>query len=528
MLNLAALLENSTREHPDKTAVVFGPTRLTFKQLDEQACQVANGLEAAGIRRGEKVAITCPNLPWFPIAYYGILKMGGVVVPLNVLLKSREIEYHLTDSDAAAYLCFEGSEALPAAEESRAAFNEAGLCRRFWLMRKEPHGDSPIQDSETWAELIQDQPTTFDTVQTRADDTCVILYTSGTTGRPKGAELTNSNMVMNAMVSRDITGGTQDDVTLVVLPLFHSFGQTCQMNAGILMGATVVLAPRFEPGEVLRLFEDEGVSFFAGVPTMYWELLNYPEADKFDLDKIASTLRATNSGGAAMPVEVMRQFEQKFGVTVLEGFGLSETAPVATCNRLDKLRKPGSIGLPVWGIELRIVDEKMNDMPVGEPGEIVIRGHNIMKGYYNKPEATEEAFRGGWFHTGDIGKTDEDGYFYVVGRLKDMIIRNGFNVYPRELEEVLITHPDISLVAVIGVPDEKCGEEIKAFVMLKTGATLTSDEIIAWSKKEMAAYKYPRLVEFRPSLPLGATGKILKTELRKQEAERMAASQARA
>jgi long-chain acyl-CoA synthetase len=247
---------------------------------------------------------------------------------------------------------------------------------------------------------------------------------------------------------------------------------------------------------------------------MYWDLLHNADPDKYDIAKIGAHLRLGVSGGAAMPVELLRQFEEKFKVTILEGYGLSETSPTATFNRMDRPRKVGSIGLPVWGIEMRVVDKDMNDVPNGEPGEIVIRGHNVMKGYYQNPSANEEAFRGGWFHTGDIGKKDDDGFYYVVDRSKDMIIRGGFNVYPREVEETLMAHPKISLAAVVGIPHEEYGEEVMAYVVPRDGAQVTAEEIIAWSRKEMAGFKYPRYVEIRTSLPLGATGKILKSELR--------------
>jgi long-chain acyl-CoA synthetase len=262
------------------------------------------------------------------------------------------------------------------------------------------------------------------------------------------------------------------------------------------------------------LMEEENITIFCGVPTMYWALLHYPRADQYDLQKIARTLRLAVSGGAAMPVEVMLAFNEKFNVKILEGYGLSETSPIATFTRLDREARPGSIGLPVWGVQVRLVDADDRDVATGEVGEIAIRGHNVMKGYYKRPDATAEAMRHGWFHTGDIGRRDEDGYLYIVDRVKDMIIRGGFNVYPREIEEVLMTHPAVSLAAVIGVPHERHGEEVKAFVILKGGATITEVELVAWSKQNMADYKYPRLIEFRTELPMTATGKVLKSELR--------------
>jgi len=515
MLNLATLLEESARQYPDKTAVVFDQIRLTYAQVNAMANQLANGLVQAGIRKGDRICVCCPNLPYFPIMVFGILKAGAVVVPLNVLLKRREFAYHLSDSESTGFICFQGTAQLPVLDEAYAGWQDAQTCPNLWVIPTVPGADSPIAGAPTFMDLLHNQPPTFDTVATRPDDTCLIIYTSGTTGRPKGAELTHSNMTINPMITALMGKSTADDVLLVVLPLFHSFGFSCQMLAGIYGGATLILQPRFDPAAVLRSFQDEGVTLFSGVPTMYWDLLTYPDLNKFDIEKIAKSLRLCNSGGAAMPVEVMKRFEEKFNVTILEGYGLSETSPVASFNQLDKPRKPGSIGLPVWGVEMKIVDHEMNEMPVGKTGEIVIRGHNIMKGYYKRDEANDEAFRGGWFHSGDVGYKDEDGYFYIVDRVKDMIIRGGFNVYPREVEEVLMTHPDISLAAVIGIPHEEYGEEVVAYVIPQLGSAITESDVIAWAKKEMAAYKYPRHIEIVKSLPLGPTGKILKTELRK-------------
>ena len=516
MLNLATLLEHTASEKPEATAVIFNDMTFTYGQVNAMANQIANGLIGLGIEKGDKVALGCPNLPYFPIVYYGILKAGAVVVPLNVLLKPREIAYHLQDSDSKAYFCFEGTEQLPMGQMGYAAFQEVAECEHFFMMTANPAGPSPIEGTKTMGMLMHNQPPTFDSVQSMADDTAVILYTSGTTGRPKGAELSHSNMIMNARLSDNMYGPADSDVSLVVLPLFHSFGQTVQMNAGFYNGAALTLLPRFDPDAALAIMERDNVSIFAGVPTMYWALLNHPDADKYDLEKIAKNLRLAASGGSAMPVEVMKAFEEKFKVSILEGYGLSETSPVATFNRMDRVRKPGSVGVPVWGVQVRIVDELDKEVAVGELGEIVIRGHNIMKGYYGKPKETAEAFRSGWFHSGDIGRMDEDGYIYIVDRVKDMIIRGGFNVYPREVEEVLMSHPAVSLAAVIGVPDNQYGEEVKAFVVPQAGADISPDEIVAWSKENMAGYKYPRTVELRDTLPMNATGKILKTELRSQ------------
>src|SRR5437660_8152143 len=514
MLNLAMFLEDSAREVPERTAIVCEGTRLSYAQLNASANQVAHGLARAGISKGDKVALSCQDVPSFVIAYYGILKAGAAVLPLNVLLKTREIAYHLADGDAQAYFCQEGSPELPIGQMGYAAFQEVESCQHFFLMTTDPYAPSSIPGATTLNMLMRDQPTTFETVATSPEDTAVILYTSGTTGKPKGAELTHLNMLLNARLSDTMYPRADDDVHLVTLPLFHSFGQTVQLNSGLYNRATLVMLPRFTPDTALRLMDQENVTFFAGVPTMYWAMLNYPGANNYDLEKIARNLRICISGGSAMPVEVMRAFEEKFKVKILEGYGLSETSPVATFNRLDRPNKPGSIGLPVWGVSVRIVDWNDNDVGTNEVGEIVIRGHNVMKGYYRRPEATAQAFRNGWFHTGDVGRRDEEGYIYIVDRVKDMIIRGGFNVYPREIEEVLMTHPAVSLAAVVGVAHERHGEEVKAYVILKVEATVSESELISWSKANMADYKYPRVIEFRAALPMNATGKVLKSELR--------------
>ncbi len=346
---------------------------------------------------------------------------------------------------------------------------------------------------------------------TLPSDTAVILYTSGTTGKPKGAELTHSNLLINcAVVVPKLMPLGPDDVFLATLPLFHSFGQTCIQNASIALGATFTLLPRFDPEQALGIMARDRVTLFAGVPTMYFALLHH----RSDRDHDLSSLRFCMAGGAPMPVEVMKAFEAKHPVRILEGYGLSETSPVASFNVLDRPRKPGSIGYPVWGVEMAILDDADAPVADGERGEICIRGHNIMKGYLKRPDATKEALRGGWFHSGDIGVRDADGSYAIVDRLKDMIIRGGFNVYPREIEEVLYAHEGIAEAAVLGVPHERHGEEVKAVVVLAPGHSLSAESLIAWCKERLAAYKYPRIVEFSEELPKGPTGKILKRELR--------------
>ncbi len=521
MLNLGKFVREHATYNPERTAMRMAEKSYSYGQLEALSNQLANYLAAQGIGRGDKVALSCPNLPYFPIVYYGVLKAGAAVAPLNVLLKPREIAYHLNDCDAKAYFVFEGTAELPMAQAGKAGFDEALACEHFVVMTADPAQLGPIEGAMTLGKIFATQPSSCDLVATEPSDTAVILYTSGTTGQPKGAELTHFNMVMNAIGSSQLiySPGThmKDHVFMTVLPLFHSFGQTVGMNNMFYGGGQITMLPRFDAKQVIDLMQAHKVTIFAGVPTMYWALLGEAKDLPTEAFKaLKSKLQFCLSGGAAMPVELLRNFEAAFDVPIMEGYGLSETSPVASFNHRDRERKVGSIGQSIWGVEMKVVDQDDQGMPVGEPGEIVIRGHNVMKGYYKRPEATAEAIRGGWFHSGDVGVMDEEGYFFIVDRLKDMIIRGGFNVYPREIEEVLMTHPAISLAAVVGVPNEEHGEEIHAFVVLKENESTTSQEIISWSKEQMAAYKYPRVVHLSQSLPMNATGKILRRELREQ------------
>jgi long-chain acyl-CoA synthetase len=519
-LNLASIVTHHARLAPDKEAIIFNDIRMTYGQLDAMSNKVANALTEMGVGHGDKVALNCPNLPYFPIVYYGILKAGAVVVPTCVLFTAREIVYQLKDSDAKAIFAFEGTDELPTGASSKEAFDEVDSCEHLVILTKEPAGSSPFPEHKSLGQLIFSQPDTFAIYPTAPSDTCAILYTSGTTGQPKGAELTHLNIHSNVTTTHmihlpmlDFTDGRQKTV-LITLPLFHTTGQTVQMNTNVYGGNRVVLLPRFEPKATLDIMVKEKVNFWVGVPTMYWALLKYVEETGYDISHIADNMKVCTSGGAPMPVEVMKAFQEKFNVRVMEGYGLSETSPLATFNHFEKPSKPGTVGQAIFGVEVKCVDENDNEVPRGERGEVVIRGTNVMKGYYKRPEATTEAFRGGWFHSGDIGIMDEEGYLSIVDRTKDMILRGGYNIYPRELEEVIITHPDISLVAVLGVKDDRLGEEVKAYIVLNKGAELTEEAFIEWCKTQIAANKYPRHVEFRDSLPIGNTGKISKLLLR--------------
>lgn len=509
MLNLSIVLEDSARRFPDRDALVLGDRRLTYAEVDATANRVANLLVGRGIRPGDRVLVLCPNLPDFVAVYFGILKTGAVVVPVNTLLKARELEYHLRDSGAVAFFCFAGTPDLHSGDEGRAAFDAVPECRDLFVI------GNPADPAEQLGTHIAEQPADSPGVLSPETEVAVILYTSGTTGQPKGAQLSHSNLLLNAMASMrllDVTTTTHD-THLLALPLFHSFGSTVQMNAGFAAGATLVLMPRFDPKTALQLMLANDVTVFAGVPTMYWALLNALD-ETIDVERLRATLRMAVSGGSALPVQILADFQTRFGIGILEGYGLSETSPVATFNQPGRPNKAGSIGEPVWGVEVALIDPDWNEIDgIDTVGEIAVRGHNVMVGYLNKPEATAEVMRDGWFRTGDLGTRDADGLYYIVDRAKDMIIRGGLNVYPREVEEVLITHPEVSLVAVIGVPDDESGEEIKAVVVRAAGSTMAEADLVAWSKEAMAAYKYPRIVQFVDAMPMTSTGKILKREL---------------
>jgi long-chain acyl-CoA synthetase len=492
MADLNSVFAEAAARYAERPAVRMDGLVLSYSQLRDAAYRMASLLSSTGIAPGDRVAIMLPNVPAFPVAFYGALAAGAIVVPMNPLLKSREITYYLGDSGAKALLVWHtaaGEAALGAAANGVSVLkidepDAAGLLT----------GLAPVPAG----------------VERAGDDDAVILYTSGTTGVPKGAELTHAGLTRNAsLTARNLLNATPDDVVMGCLPLFHVFGLTCALNATIAVGASLTLLPRFDPARALEIVGRDRVTIFEGVPTMYAAMLH----DRAGAQADASSLRVCVSGGAAMPAEVMRGFEQAFGCMILEGYGLSETSPVASFNHPDRVRKPGSIGTPIQGVEMRVVDNEGAELPVGQIGEIVIRGHNVMKGYWCNPGATAETITGGWLKTGDLARVDEDGYFYIVDRKKDLIIRGGFNVYPREIEEVLYEHPAVAEAAVIGIPDEHLGEEIGAAVKLRPGATATTGELRAFVKDRIAPYKYPRYVWIEPDLPKGPTGKILRREV---------------
>ncbi|MEU2672270.1 long-chain fatty acid--CoA ligase [Streptomyces sp. NPDC007164] len=490
-LSVATVLGESARKHPDRVAVIDSGNRISYRELWAGALRCAGALRASGVRPGDRVAVLLPNSADFLYVYYGALAAGASVVPVHGLLVAEEVAYVLRHSGSVALIS--GGPMWPVAEEGARAAGVRAVCGL-------PEGGEPLTAPEPAA----------------PEDVAVILYTSGTTGRPKGALLTHLNIVLNASVSaHDLLRLDCDDVVLGCLPLFHSYGQTCAMNATLRAGATLVLMPRFSGAGALELLTAEGVSIFMGVPTMYHALV---EAAAQSDPASRPTLRAAVSGGAALPVAVLERFEATFTTRVLEGYGLTETSPVATFNQPEFGLRPGTVGHPVWGVEIGVADAAVEDSVVlladGEVGEVVVRGHNVFAGYLNDPEATAAAVVDGWFRTGDLGVRDEDGFLSIVDRKKDLVIRGGFNIYPREVEEVLVRHPAISEVAVIGVPDETRGEEICAVVVLRGGTeTVTEQELIDWSKERLGRHKYPRIVRFTETLPLGPTGKVLKRAL---------------
>jgi long-chain acyl-CoA synthetase len=498
-LTIASILAESAVRYPDNTAVVIGEMKLSYKDLWAHTKQYSAVLRERGVGPGDKVALLLPNTPHFPLAYFGALALGAVAVPVHALLKAEEIEYVLTDSGAKVLVC-----AAPLMGEGAKGAELAGIP----VLGVMDGGDSSVERIDQLAFAA----TPIDAIVPRdPDDTAVILYTSGTTGKPKGAELTHFNVTMNVMVSAmhsfDITS---EDIVLGCLPLFHTFGQTCCMNTAFSVGATVVLLPRFDGAEALRLLVDEKCTIFMGVPTMYIGLLEAAKSSE-----LRPQLKIALSGGAALPVPVLEKFHEVFGTQVLEGYGLTETSPVATFNQRGFEPRPGTVGVPIWGVEVEIakaeLDESIELLPTGELGEVVIRGHNIFKGYLNKPDATKAAIVDGWFRSGDLGTKDADGYVSILDRKKDMVIRGGYNVYPRDVEEVLLRFEGVGQVAVIGLPDAQYGEEVVAIVI--PDGDFDSDAMIAFAKEHLAAYKYPRRVYTTDAFPLGPSGKVLKREL---------------
>jgi len=489
--NLATILTDTREKHGERIALKLDDTELSYDFLDGATKHVVGLLESKGFQRGDRVGIMLPNVPYFAAIYYGVLRASGIVVPMNPLLKGREVQFYL--EDPGAKILFAWHDFAEAAEKGA---EEAGA-------------ECILVKPGEFEELVGSAEPKDVMADVSGDETAVLLYTSGTTGKPKGAELTHTNLKKNTEIAAGLFNLGEDTVTLGALPLFHSFGQTCGLNATMFGGGTLSLIPRFDPAKALEIIERDKVTVFEGVPTMYTAMLNLENRADYDV----SCLKVCASGGSAMPGEILRGFEEAFGCKVLEGYGLSETSPVASFNHPDRERKIGSIGTPIEGVEMKVVDDDGNEVDQGEVGEIVIKGHNVMKAYWDREDATKESIKDGWFYTGDMAKVDEEGYFFIVDRKKELIIRGGYNVYPREIEEVLYEHPAVVEAAVLGVEDENMGEEIGAAVVIKEGEDLSEDDIKGYVKEEVANYKYPRKVWFVDELPKGPTGKILKREI---------------
>jgi len=499
--NLAVILSESTHSSPDRPVAVFAGGQLTYRELDQASDRLAASLTAIGIKPGEPVALQLPNIPQFLISYFGILKAGGIVVPLNVMLRAPEVAFHLGDSGARVLITWEGilAEAAKGAEV-------AGLDRIYAVGHAADSGGAiPFE------RLLEVTVPRFEMARREPMDTAVIVYTSGTTGRPKGAELTHMQLYMNADIPGRLFGVKPDDIVITVLPLFHVFGLSSIMDCCVRFGCTMSLVPRFTPEAVLTAIQRDRATIFEGVPTMFADLLSYPDLDSYDL----SSLRIAISGGASIPAPLLDAFEERFGVVILEGYGLTETASTTTFNVSVDERRVYSVGKPIWGTQTQVWDANGRPLPPGPEnvGEVVTRGMHVMKGYLHNPEATASTFTGDWLHTGDLGYFDEDGFLFIVSRKKELIIRGGYNVYPSEIENVLHAHPAVAEAAVVGIPDKRLGEEVMAVVIRRPSMELLEYDLAAYCRERLAAYKCPRIFQFRTELPKNTLGKILKDEL---------------
>jgi long-chain acyl-CoA synthetase len=501
-MDLGQMLATSASRAPDKTAIIFRDQRTSYAELNRRANQVANALIGLGIRPGDRVALYIHNLPIFMEAYYGILKAGASVVPLNVLYKPGELEYIFNDSGARAILTFG-----PFAQAALAARANAPQMEHVIVAAPEE-----IPGTRAWRTTFGEAPDSESGVPVGENDVAVICYTSGTTGRPKGAMLSHRNLISNCEQVGLIPAFhiLPEDVVWLALPLFHIYAMNVGMNLGFMNGATIALVERFEPASSLDVIQKQHCTVLYAAPPMFVAWANMPNLRDYDL----SSVRFISSGAAALPVKILETFQSLAGVPITEGYGLTEASPVVTTNAAGPVVKPGTVGPAIPGVEVKIVDEAGNELPRGELGELICRGPNVMLGYWNNPEATAETIRDGWLHTGDLATEDEDGYFTIVDRLKDMIVVSGFNVYPREVEEILFKHPAVADAAVVQYPDPYQGESVMAFVVLKPDQTATEQEIIDYCRSQIAVFKCPRKVVFRDALPKNNTGKVLRRELR--------------
>ncbi len=508
-MNLSKQLSITAKNNPTKTSYIFQDEKTSYLQLEGAVTKLASQLEALGYKKGDHIALVVGNSPYYVIGLYAALKLGVVVIPINPMYTAHEMKYILLNGDVKAVITMDIfmdkfvdlDEQLPSVEHYISCETGAGLdLDRHPLAAK----------LKSFTKLVREGDLEIDPPSLEQDDTAIILYTSGTTGKPKGAMLTHKNLYSNAKDTADYLHINGDDRVIAALPMFHVFCLTVSLNAPLMNGGTILIMPKFSPNEVFRLAMEYEATIFAGVPTMYNYLLQRSEGNEDSF----STIRFCISGGASMPVALLKEFEKTFNVIISEGYGLSEASPVTCFNPLDRPRKPGSIGTNIVNVENKVVDELGEEVAVGEVGELIVRGPNVMKGYYKMPEETAVALRDGWLHTGDMARMDDEGYFYIVDRKKDMILVGGYNVYPREVEEVLFAHPAVTEVAVIGVPDPETGEAVIAFVVLKDSMTVSQQELIQFAEGHLAKYKIPSRIEFLDELPKNTTGKILRRTLR--------------
>ncbi|NQS97108.1 MAG: long-chain fatty acid--CoA ligase [candidate division Zixibacteria bacterium] len=500
MVNVAGLLELNQKKDAQKNALTWGSSQVTYGELFEAVLRMAAGLKEMGIKKGDRVLLMLPNIPHFPISYYAVLAVGAVVVPVNIMFKEREIAYQIEDSEAVAAIAWEGftNDLLKAREKTESLKHLLVL------------GDNIPDDAIHLTRFISQHQPSKGIDEVEPEDSAVIMYTAGITGHPKGAELSHNGLSYAIKVIAETLRLTDRERVLAVVPFFHSFGGVVVMNAGLYGGATLTLAPRFNPQEALEIIANDKITVFAGVPTMFQMIHDYPEYGDYDL----SSLKYCLSGGSHLSEELLRRFEERFNTYVLEGYGLTETCAAAAFNNFKRERKPGSIGYPLEGVEMKVVDDADQDISIGEIGEIVIKGPSLMKGYRNRPQASSEVMRNGWFHTGDIGRMDMDGYFYLVDRKTDLILKGGFKVFPQEIEEVIAAHPQVAEVAVIGIHDQVMGEEIKACIVPKEGTRVNPAALLEYCHERLANYKCPAILRFYRELPKGPTGRVMKKELR--------------
>lgn len=503
-MNLVDLAEKNYKKFGEYTYIVFKDKEYTNLYLLQAAKRLANGLKSIGVKPGDNVVVMALNSPEVIISYQGILRAGAVIVPVMSRLEAKEVDHILRNSESVAIIT--SKDLLGKVYEARQGIE---TLKHIIVI-----DDEDVPGTINFHKLVEQSSDEWIPIDIQENDLAVILYTSGTTGVPKGVMLTHKNLYSNAMSSASIGDTKRSDVSLSVLPLSHSYGLTV-MNTTYYYGNKLILMGWWDTEEACRLIEKYKVTGFSGVPAMFAMMLNSPVVDKYDL----SSLEKCGSGSAPLPVEVMHGFEKKFNCPIREGYGLSEASPVVSTHYPNRPRKPGSIGQPLPDVQVRIVDDGGRDVPVGEIGELLVKGPNVSPGYYKNPEATANAIKDGWLFTGDMAKMDEDGYLYIVERKKDLIIRGGFNVYPRDVEEVLYKHPAVLEAAVIGVPDPIQGEEIKAFVVVRDGQQVTAEEIIEHTQKYLAKFKCPRYVEFIKEIPRNPSGKILRKHLRQLDAK---------